>query len=153
MPNIQHWRTTLGTRVSLALVPVDQIRTDDVLRVLKPIWQTKHETAKRVRGRIERVLDAAKARNLRQGENPAVWRGNLDHLLLTSKKPVRRHPAMPIDDIPAFIGRLRKTSSVAARYGVRNSPAVHGRIGGRWMRSTFREDLDHSRFQFGDGRR
>jgi integrase len=132
----QQWRTTLSTyAASLRAVPVDKIRTDDVLSVLKPIWQTKHETAKRVRGRIEKVLDAAKARNLRQGENPAAWRGNLDHLLLTSRKPVRRHPAMPIDDIPAFIGRLRATNSIAARcmeFAILTASRSSEAIGARW---------------------
>ena len=61
--------------------PVDTIATDDVLAVLKPIWTTKAETASRVRGRIEKVLDAAKAKGFREGENPARWRGHLDHLL------------------------------------------------------------------------
>ena len=132
----QQWRTTLRTyAASLRSIPVDKIRTDDVLAVLKPIWQTKHETAKRVRGRIEKVLDAAKARNLRQGENPAAWRGNLDHLLLTSKKPVRPHPAMPIDDIPGFIGRLREMSSIAARcmeFAILTAGRSSEAIGARW---------------------
>ena len=132
----QQWRTTLLTyAATLRSIPVDQIRTDDVLTVLKPIWQTKHATAKRVRGRIEKVLDAAKARNLRQGENPAAWRGNLDHLLLTSKNRVRRHPAMPIDDIPAFISRLRQTSSIAARcmeFAILTAARSSEAIGARW---------------------
>ena len=132
----RQWRTTLSTyAAALQSIPVDQIRTDDVLAVLKPIWQTKHQTAKRVRGRIEKVLDAAKARNLRQGENPAAWRGNLDHLLLTSKKPVRRHPAMPIDDIPAFIVRLRETTSIAARcmeFAILTAARSSEAIGARW---------------------
>ena len=130
------WRTTLSTHAaSMRLIPVDEIRTDDVLAVLKPIWQTKHATAKRVRGWIEKVLDAAKARNLRQGENPAAWRGNLDHLLLTRKKPVRRHPAMPIDDIPAFIGRLRECASIAARrmeFPILTAARSSEAIGARW---------------------
>ena len=132
----QQWRTTLATyTASLRSIAVDEIRTDDVLKVLKPIWQTKHETAKRVRGRIEKVLDAAKARNLRKGENPASWRGNLDHLLLTSKKPVRRHPAMPVDDVPAFINRLRETTSVAARcmeFAILTASRSSEAIGARW---------------------
>ena len=65
----------------LRLRPVDEIATDDVLDVLRPIWETKAETASRIRGRIERVLDAARARGLRSGENPARWRGHLQALL------------------------------------------------------------------------
>ena len=65
----------------LRRLPVDRITTDDVLSILKPLWHDKHETASRLRGRIERVLDAAKAQGLRSGENPARWRGHLDQLL------------------------------------------------------------------------
>jgi hypothetical protein len=76
------WKSTLETYAApLRAKPVDTIATDDVLAVLKPIWTTKAETASRVRGRIEKVLDAAKAKGFREGENPARWRGHLDHLL------------------------------------------------------------------------
>src|SRR5882757_4258695 len=76
------WKSTLETyAASLRAKPVDTIATDDVLAVLKPIWTTKAETASRLRGRIEKVLDAAKAKGFREGENPARWRGHLDHLL------------------------------------------------------------------------
>jgi len=132
----RQWRTTLSTHAAaLRSTPVDKIRTEVVLSVLKPIWQTKHETAKRLRGRIEKVLDAAKARNLREGENPAAWRGNLAHLLPTSKKPVRRHPAMPIDAVPAFISQLRKTASVAAlcmEFTILTASRSSEAIGARW---------------------
>ena len=70
------WKSTLETYAApLRAMPVDTIGTDDVLAVLKPVWTTKAETASRVRGRIEKVLDAAKAKGLRDGENPARWRG------------------------------------------------------------------------------
>ncbi len=76
------WKSTLATYAApLRNKPVDTITTDDVLAILKPIWTTKAETASRVRGRIEKVLDAAKAKGFRDGENPARWRGHLDHLL------------------------------------------------------------------------
>ena len=82
---------------------VDTIATDDVLAVLKPIWTAKAETASRVRGPIEKVLDAAKG--FREGENPARWRGHLDHLLPRPSKLARRHhAAMPYED-----ARLRMT--------------------------------------------
>ena len=81
--NVKHkaqWKSTLETYAApLRTKPVDTITTDDVLKVLKPIWTAKAETASRVRGRIEKVLDAAKAKGLRDGENPARWRGHLDH--------------------------------------------------------------------------
>jgi hypothetical protein len=84
----------------LRVKPVDTIGTDDVLAVLKPIWTTKAETASRMRGRIEKVLDAAKAKGFREGENPARWRGHLDHLLPRPSKLARgHHAAMPYDDV------------------------------------------------------
>lgn len=110
------WKSTLATyAVPLRTKPVDTITTDDVLAVLKPIWTTKAETASRVRGRIEKVLDAAKARGYRDGENPARWKGHLDHLLPRSTKLVRgHHPAMDYAKVPAFIAKLRNRQSMAA---------------------------------------
>jgi hypothetical protein len=73
----QQWSNTLATYCKpIWTKPVDQVSTNDVLEILKPIWTTKAETASRLRGRIERVLDAAKAKGLREGENPALWRGH-----------------------------------------------------------------------------
>jgi integrase len=87
----------------------------DVLAVLKPIWLEKPETATRLRGRIEKVLDAAKAKGYRQTDNPARWRGHLDHLLPRPSKLKRgHHAAMPYDEVAAFIGRLREREAVAA---------------------------------------
>jgi integrase len=110
------WKSTLETYAApLRVKPVDTIGTDDVLAVLKPIWTTKAETASRVRGRIEKVLDAAKAKGFREGENPARWRGHLDHLLPRPSKLVRgHHAAMPYDDVAAFIAKLRKREATAA---------------------------------------
>ena len=76
------WEMTLKEYAApLRRLPVNAITTQDVLSVLKPLWNEKPETASRLRGRIERVLDAAKAQGLRTGENPARWRGHLDQLL------------------------------------------------------------------------
>ena len=95
--------------------PVDTITTDDVLAVLKPIWTTKAETASRVRGRIEKVLDAAKAKGFRDGENPARWRGHLDHLLPRPSKLARgHHAAMPYEEVAAFVAQLREREAIAA---------------------------------------
>lgn len=104
------WRSTLETYgASLRAKPVDTITTDDVLVALKPIWTTKAETASRVRVRIEKVLDAAKAKGFREGENPARWRGHLDHLLpKPSKLAHGHHPAMAYEQLPAFIADLRE---------------------------------------------
>jgi integrase len=96
--------------------PVDQITTVHVLEALKPIWHEKPETASRLRGRIERVLDAAKAKGHRTGENPALWRGNLANLLPKRSKLSRgHHAALPYVDVPAFLVRLRAREAMAAR--------------------------------------
>ncbi len=111
------WRSTLETHcAAIWEVPVDQIGIDEVLGVLKPIWGRIPETATRVRGRIERVLNAAKARGWRSGENPALWRGNLDHLLPKPQKLARgHHAALPYKDVPDFMQMLRERTSVSAR--------------------------------------
>ena len=110
------WKSTLQTYAgSLRSKSVDAIGTDDVLAVLKPIWTVKAETASRVRGRIEKVLDAAKAKGFRNGENPARWRGHLDHLLPRPSKLARgHHAAMPYEDVAGFIANLQKREASAA---------------------------------------
>lgn len=112
----QQWTNTLKTyAASLRPKALDAITTSDVLEVLTPIWQTKAETASRVRGRIEKVLDAAKAKGLRSGENPARWRGHLDHLLPRRQKLQRgHHAAMPYEEVPGFLAELRQRQAVAA---------------------------------------
>jgi integrase len=91
--------------------------TDLMLGILEPIWHTKTETAARLRGRIESILDWAKARGYRDGENPARWRGHLDKLLPAKAKvaPVKHHEALPYTKVPAFMKRLRTMSGTAAR--------------------------------------
>lgn len=110
------WRMTLETYAApLRSKPVDTISTEDILAVLKPIWTAKPETASRLRGRIEKVLDAAKAKGFRKTENPARWRGHLDHLLPKPLKLSRgHHAAMPYEDLPAFMGELRQRQATAA---------------------------------------
>jgi integrase len=109
------WKSTLATYAApLRDKPVDSITTDDVLAILKPVWTTKAETASRVRGRIEKVLDAAKAKGFREGENPARWRGHLDHLLPRPSKLARgHHPAMPYDEVSQFVSKLREREAIA----------------------------------------
>jgi integrase len=116
----QQWRNTLETYAKpLWNLPVADIRPDDVLAVLRPIWSVKEETASRVRGRIERVLDAAKARGMISDPwtNPARWKGNLSVLLPPRKEKGLRghHAALPFDKIGAFMSRLRERPAVAAR--------------------------------------
>jgi len=110
------WRMTLETYAKpLRSTPVDEIDTEAVLGVLKPVWQAKPETASRLRGRIEAVLDAAKAQGLRSGENPAAWRGHLAHLLPKRGKLTRgHHAALPYAELPAFLAQLREREAVAA---------------------------------------
>jgi integrase len=113
----EQWSNTLTTHAA-KLVPMDvaSIRTEDVLEALKPIWGEKPETAGRVRNRIEAVLDAAKARGLRAGENPARWKGHMDKLLPKRARLSRgHHKAMPYHDLPAFMARLGKQGGEAAR--------------------------------------
>jgi integrase len=95
--------------------PVDEIDTDAVLSVLRPLWATIPETASRLRGRIEAILDYAKAHGLRSGENPAAWRGHLALILPKRQRLMRgHHAAMPYADVPGFIGRLRERDSMTA---------------------------------------
>jgi integrase len=111
------WEMTLREYAApLRRLPVDKITTDDVLSVLKPLWNEKPETASRLRGRIERVLDAAKAQGLRGGENPARWRGHLDQLLPKRQRLTRgRHAAMAYAEVPTFMENLGTRQSTAAR--------------------------------------
>lgn len=96
---------------------VAAIDTPHVMQVLEPIWREKPETASRVRGRIEAVLDWAAARRLREAENPARWRGHLDKLLPPRSKvrTVRHHPAMAFTDVPRFVSELRAKNGISAR--------------------------------------
>lgn len=95
--------------------PVDAIGTDDVLSVLRPLWIKRPETASRLRGRIERVLNAAKAEGHRSGENPAAWRGHLANLLPARRKLTRgHHAAMPFAEVSAFVAALRTRRATAA---------------------------------------
>lgn len=95
---------------------VPDVDTEAVLKVLRPIWAIKKETARRVRGRIEAILNAAKAEALRTGENPALWRGHLDQVLAKRRKSdVKHHPALPYEELPKFWQSLASDMSDAAR--------------------------------------
>jgi integrase len=113
------WRATLETYAYPVIgnLPVQAVETAHVMKIVEPIWQTKTETASRVRGRIEKVLDRAKALKLRTGENPAAWRGHLDQLLPSKSQvaPVENHPALPYAELPVFMAKLRAKESVSAR--------------------------------------
>jgi len=113
------WSSTLNTYAmpKLADLDVKAIETADVIAVLKPIWSEKPETANRLRQRIEAVLDYATAIGVRVGDNPARWRGHLDHLLPKPSKvrAVKHHAAMPYADVPDFLAALFQREGVPAR--------------------------------------
>lgn len=112
------WRQTLGEDYCAAIRDkrVSTITVEDVLAVLSPVWTQKNETASRLRGRIERVLEFAKVKEWRSGENPAAWRGNLRNLLPKRQKLQRGHQAaMPYRDISAFAVRLQASEAMSAR--------------------------------------
>lgn len=113
------WKNTLATYASpiIGALPVADVDTDLVVKVLSPIWGAKTETATRVRGRIESILDWATVSQFRQGDNPARWRGHLENLLANPNRiaPVRNHPALPWREMPAFMVRLAQCRGVAAR--------------------------------------
>ncbi len=115
----QQWQQTLDqyVRPRIGDKAVAEIETGDVMGALEPIWQKMPETASRVRGRVENILDYAKARGWRQGENVARWRGHLENLLPHKGKlaPVVHHPALPYQEMPQFMPALRQRQGVAAR--------------------------------------
>jgi len=115
----RQWASTLKTYVHPVLghLPVAGVDTGLVLKILRPIWNAKPETANRVRGRIETILDWAKTHSYRQGVNPAVWKGHLSNVLPKGSKVkrVRHHPALPYADVPEFVAELRDVEGISAR--------------------------------------
>jgi integrase len=115
----QQWRNTLAKYASpvIGAVFVKDIDTGMVMQVIEPIWHQKPETAGRLRGRVETILDWAKARGYRDGDNPARWRGHIQNLLprKTKVRKVKHHPAMAYGDVPAFMDGLRQRTSISAR--------------------------------------
>jgi integrase len=116
----QQWTNTLKSYVYPLIgdLPVSLVNTEHILKVLEPIWRIKPETASRVRGRIETILDWARVRGYREGEmNPARWRGHLDQLLPSKDKVhhVRHHAALSYKQVPVFMSQLRKRDGIAER--------------------------------------
>lgn len=136
------WRTTLATYAFPAIgsLPVAAVDTRAVLSVLRPIWAAKPETASRLRGRIERVLNYAKTHGLRDSENPAAWRGHLSEVLSSPAKAKRaagsRHqPALPWRDMGAFMAELRGRAGLAAQaleFTVLTACRTGEVLGARW---------------------
>jgi hypothetical protein len=112
------WPSSLEANVYPVIgdTPVHAINVELVLKVLQPVWQTKPETASRVRGRIESILDYATSLEYRSGENPARWKGHLANLLSKRSKIRRHHPALPYVEMSAFMAELRAQENVAARH-------------------------------------
>jgi integrase len=117
--HLKQWKSTLETYAAprMGQMPVGQVETRHVLAVLEPIWQAKTETASRVRGRIENVLDWATVYGHRAGDNPARWKGHLDKILPAKSKvqKVQHHAALPFPQLPDFMKRLAEVQGVAAR--------------------------------------
>ncbi|MGD9773842.1 tyrosine-type recombinase/integrase [Diaphorobacter sp.] len=119
LKHVQQWRNTLATYASphFGTVPVSDIDQAMVLRALSPIWKTKTETASRLRGRIEQILDWATAHGHRSGPNPARWRGQLEHILADPDKvaPVKHHPAVPFARLPDVYQQIAAVHGQTAR--------------------------------------
>lgn len=133
------WAATLETYVypMIGGLPVQSIDTGLVSRVLQPIWTAKPETAGRVRGRIEVILDWAKAHGFRSGENPARWRGHLDKLLPARSKvaKVEHHAALPYGELPDFMASLHQQEGIAARaleFAILTAARTGEVIGAEW---------------------
>ena len=133
------WTATLATYANpvIGQLPVGAIDTAAVMQVLEPIWATKPETASRVRGRIEAILDWATSCGHRQGDNPARWRGHLQRLLPARSKvaPVEHHAAMAYTDMPVFMAQLHDQAGTGARcleLVILTAARTGEAIGARW---------------------
>ncbi len=133
------WRNTLATYASpiFGSLSVQGIDVGLVMRVLQPIWSEKTETAARLRGRIENILDWATVRGYRKGENPARWRGHLEKLLPQQSKVsrVEHHAALPFAEIAAFMASLRSQEGTAARaleFAILTAARTKEVLGARW---------------------
>lgn len=132
------WSMTLGPSYckSLRSKSIAEIGVDDILEVLTPVWQDKPETARRIRMRLEKVLDAARVKSLREGDNPARWKGHLDHLLPRHGRTTKaHHAAMPFDEVPAFMATLaekRNSAALAMRFLILTATRTGEALGARW---------------------
>jgi integrase len=133
------WKSTLATYAypTLGDLPVSAVDVAMVMKVLEPIWRAKPETAGRVRGRIEAVLDWASARGFRSGENPARWRGHLDKLLPARSKiaKVKHHAALPYAELPDFMDKLRREQGVSPRgleFAILTAARTNEAVRARW---------------------
>jgi integrase len=137
--HVAQWSATLTAYAFpiFGQLPVQAVDVGLVMRVLEPIWSVKPETASRVRGRIESVLDWARARGYRTGENPARWRGHIENLLPKRSKVqrVEHHAALPYGEIAAFMAELREQEGIAAsalEFAILTAARTGEVIGARW---------------------
>jgi integrase len=137
--HVEQWESSVRrfTFPVIGALPVQTIDTALVRKVLDPIWTTKPETASRVRGRIESILDWAKASGYRTGENPARWKGHLDDLLPPRSKlcRVEHYSAMPYDQLPGLLVELRAQDGIVARaleFTILTAARVSEAVGARW---------------------
>jgi integrase len=133
------WRQTLRDYAYPVIghMPVNAIETNDVLAVLKPIWDSKCETAARLRGRIERILARATVEGLRRGANPATWKGHLQEALppRSEVQPVQHFRAMDFQDVPGFmveLGRINMMSAISLRFLIFTAARTSEVTGARW---------------------
>jgi integrase len=144
----EQWSATLKSYAHPVIggLSVAAIDTAHIMQVLDPIWTTKTETASRVRGRIEAVLDWAAARNFRKGDNPCRWKGHLSKLLPkpSQVRAVQHHDAMPYADVPAFMALLRERDDISARaleFTILTAARTGETIGATWNEINFAEKL------------
>lgn len=143
LKHAQQWRNTL-TQYAFPVIgklPVSKVDRSHVLAILKPIWNTKSETASRLRGRIENVLSMAKAEGWRSGENPAIWADNLQHSLSSNTKRKQQHfPALPWVRISEFVQAMREATapcSKALLFQILTASRSGMVLGARWSEIDF----------------
>ena len=142
----QQWKRTVQHYCEpIRKIPVGEIETGDVIRVLKPIWTTKEETARRLRSRIERVLDYASAHNWRDGENPARWNGHLKDILpKRDKSKIKNFAAMPYEQLPDFLTKLSLVYTVPAlalEFTILTVARTNETLGAKWSEFDFDEGV------------
>lgn len=133
----EQWTATLKTHAApLRSLAVDEVTTEKIVEVLTPLWTRTPETAERLRGRIEKILSAAKAKGYRSGENPAAWRGHLDQLLPRRQRLTRgHHAALPYAKAPGFLADLRQreaTASLALEFTILTAARSGEVLGMKW---------------------
>jgi integrase len=122
----QQWRHTINSYVNplIGSIALEEITTQHILEILTPIWTTKHETAVRLRGRIEKIIAAATSQGLRTSSNPAIWKGHLDNLLPQIRPETKHHEAMHYKEVPEYFQKLTATktlTSLALQFTILNA--------------------------------